>query len=96
MSEGLYQSVDQSSASSDKFHTVYGRRTRVILDRDWARRLGVMRTSGVYRISRQELVRRLASLPITTLSTPNGLFEADGSDAKPLLGSATPFRENAA
>jgi hypothetical protein len=100
MSEPLYQGAEQFWTSSDTYHRAFGRRSLIVLDRVWARRLGVMRTGGIYRIGRHELMRKLAELPVTTLSTPNGFFESNGSrsssDTKPLLDSATPFRESAA
>lgn len=34
----------------------------IVLDQAWARRLGVQRVGGVYRIRRRELVERLAQL----------------------------------
>jgi hypothetical protein len=37
-----------------------GRTPWVVLDRTWARGLGVQRTSGEYRINRRELVARMA------------------------------------
>jgi hypothetical protein len=37
-----------------------GRTPWVVIDRAWARRLGVQRTAGVYRINRHSLVTRLA------------------------------------
>ena len=33
----------------------------VVLDSVWAKQLGVIRTGGVYRISRHELTRRLST-----------------------------------
>lgn len=63
--------------SSGISHRAYGRRSWVLLDRDWARQLGVMRTAGgVYRIGRHELMRKLATLKLATVSTQNGLIEA--------------------
>ena len=47
-----------------------GRSPYVMIDRSWARVLGVSRTSGVYRINRRDLVARLAAmeLSVTRLS----------------------------
>jgi hypothetical protein len=36
-----------------------GRTPWVVMDRSWAKCLGVQRTGGIYRISRRELVARL-------------------------------------
>ena len=33
----------------------------ILLDRSWAKRLGVARTAGVYRIRSRELIRRLSA-----------------------------------
>lgn len=36
-----------------------GRTPWVVLDRTWARSLGLQRTGGVYRMNRRELIKRL-------------------------------------
>jgi hypothetical protein len=44
-----------------------GRTPWVVIDRAWARRLGVQRTDGEYRINRRELVARLAEAETAAL-----------------------------
>ncbi|HEU4867814.1 MAG TPA: hypothetical protein VFV09_08810 [Actinomycetota bacterium] len=44
-----------------------GRTPWVVVDRAWARRLGVQRTNGAYRINRRELVARLAEAETAAL-----------------------------
>ena len=64
---------------SDNFHRGYGRRSWVLIDRAWAKQLGVARTGHSYRISRGELMRKLADQQPATLSKPGVLIKWAGS-----------------
>jgi hypothetical protein len=47
----------------------------ITLDRTWAKRLGVIRSSGVYRISSRDLVRRLGEHDPRLAAGPDDVFE---------------------
>ncbi len=68
MTENLYGDAGRpdpgdSATSVSKVHSVK-RRTKgyVVLDSTWARRLGIRRSGGMYRIARRELMERLKRL----------------------------------
>lgn len=64
------ESIDWSAffpvASQRRAFDAPGRNPWVILDRAWARELGVVRSAGVYRIHRRELIARLAEAEAQT------------------------------
>jgi hypothetical protein len=61
-----------AGASRCKAPRAQSRRSWVLLDASWAKQLGVTRTGAGYRISRRELVRRLAMAELEGTSTTIG------------------------
>jgi len=56
----------------------------ILVDSAWAKQLGVTRTSGVYRITRNELIRKLA---MEQLGGPGIRASIDGQGLSPPLSS---------
>ena len=67
-------------------------RSWVHLDTSWAKQLGVTRTAGRYRISRRELVRRLATVELQASSTILDLNGAPAGDFSSSAGGQIPDR----
>lgn len=63
------------SLRSNNSYKGCGRRSWVLIDRAWAKQLGVTRTGGTYRISRRELMRKLDELQPATLPRPGILTQ---------------------
>jgi hypothetical protein len=77
-----------SATSVPKARSVKRRTTGyVVLDSTWARRLGVRRSGGTYRITRRELLGRLRQLqqtPIERVLSPSAVQDARGPAGKEL------------
>ena len=80
--EALGANPADSATSVPKARSVKRRTTGYVeLDSTWARRLGVRRSGGTYRITRRELTKRLRQLqqtPLERVLSPSAVQDARG------------------
>jgi hypothetical protein len=81
--------TSRNVVDADGLPVLHPRRTEppnrwVVLDESWAKRLGVQRTSGIYRIRSRELVRRLAAS-----AHPTEADDAPGAPVEAIAGHRT-------